>query len=246
LQFFLICAIIVGKNSNKTTMNSGTYFQNWGDAVVASLQNVWYRLLDGLPTFVGALVVLIVGILVASSLGKLAKKLVEYARVDDLMARTGLLNQLGTQFKVSVLIGWIVKWFFIITTLLAVVNILNIEQVTSFLEQVLLYIPNVIAAVIILALGLIAGNFFHNIVERATKASSMSEAAVGALSAIAKWSIVIFAFMAALVQLGIASGLIQILFTGFVAMLALAGGLAFGLGGREKASRWLDKIDRPK
>ncbi len=226
-------------------MESETYFENWGDAVVASLQNVWYRLLDGLPTFIGALVVLIVGILIASFLGKLAKKLVEYAQVDQLVGKTGLMDQFGTKFSISSLIGWIVKWFFIITTLLAVVNILNIEQVTSFLEQVLLYIPNVIAAVIILALGLIAGNFIYHVVDRASRASAMSEAAVSAMSAIAKWAIVIFALMAALVQLGIASDLIRILFTGFVAMLALAGGLAFGLGGREKASKWIDKIDRP-
>jgi hypothetical protein len=226
-------------------MNSGTNFENWGDAVVASLQNVWNQLLNGLPTFVAALVVLIVGILIASFLGKLAKKLVSYAQVDSLVGKTGVQDQLGTRVSISDLIGWIVKWFFIIATLLAVVNILNIEQVTSFLEQVLLYIPNVVAAVIILALGLIAGNFFHDVVERATTASGMSEASVGALSAIAKWAIVIFSLMAALVQLGIAAELIQILFTGFVAMLALAGGLAFGLGGRDKASKWLDKVDRP-
>jgi hypothetical protein len=226
-------------------MNSGTNFENWGDAVTASLQNVWNQLLNGLPTFVAALVVLIAGILIASFLGKLAKKLVSYAQVDSLVGKTGVQDQLGTRISISDLIGWIVKWFFIIATLLAVVNILNIEQVTSFLEQVLLYIPNVIAAVIILALGLIAGNFFNDVVERATTASGMSNASVGALSAIAKWAIVIFSLMAALVQLGIAAELIQILFTGFVAMLALAGGLAFGLGGREKASKWLDKVDRP-
>ena len=226
-------------------MNSNGYFENWGDAVVASLQNVWFQFLDGLPTFIGAIVVLIVGILIASFLGKLAKKLIEYARVDHFVGKTGLMDQFGTKFSISALIGWIVKWFFIIATLLAVVNILNIEQVTSFLEQVLLYIPNVIAAVIILALGIIAGNFVHNVVDQATRASGMSEAAISAMSTIAKWAIVIFALMAALVQLGIASDLIRILFTGFVAMLALAGGLAFGLGGRDKAARWLEKIDRP-
>jgi hypothetical protein len=226
-------------------MNSGTNFENWGDAVMASLQNVWNQLLNGLPTFVAALVVLIAGILIASFLGKLAKKLVGYAQVDSLVGKTGVQDQLGTRVSIGDLIGWIVKWFFIIVTLLAVVNILNIEQVTSFLEQVLLYIPNVVAAVIILALGLIAGNFVHDVVERTSSASGMSNASVGALSAIAKWAIVIFSLMAALVQLGIAAELIQILFTGFVAMLALAGGLAFGLGGRDKASKWLDKVDRP-
>jgi hypothetical protein len=157
-----------------------------------------------------------------------------------------VFDHLGTQFKVSTLIGWVVKWFFIVVTLLAVVNILNIPQVSSFLDQVLLYIPNVVVAIIILALGLIAGNFFYNVVNRAATASHMSAAAVSGLAALAKWAIVIFALMAALVQLGIAAGLIQILFTGFVAMLALAGGLAFGLGGRDKAARWLDKIDQPR
>jgi hypothetical protein len=72
-----------------------------------------------------------------------------------------------------------------------------------------------VVAVIILSLGLIAGNFLYNVVERAVKASSMSDASVSALSGIAKWAVVIFALMAALVQLGIASSLIQILFTGF-------------------------------
>ena len=225
-------------------MDSNGNFQSWGDAISASLQNVWTQFLNGLPTFLAAFVVLVIGILIASFLGKLVKKVLDMGKIDDLVNRTGVNNQLGTSISITTVIAWVVKWFFIIATLLAVVNILNIEQVTEFLNQVLLYIPNVVVAIIILALGVIAGNFVHNVVDGTASASGMSQAAVDAMAAISKWAIVIFALMAALVQLGIASNLIQILFTGFVAMVALAGGLAFGLGGREKASRWLDKIDR--
>ncbi len=223
-------------------MDSNGNFQNWGDAISASLQNVWAQFLNGLPAFLAAVVVLIIGILIASFLGRLVKKVLDMGKIDDLVNRTGVNRELGTSISITSLIAWVVKWFFIIVTLLAVVNILNIEQVTAFLNQVLVYIPNVVVAIIILALGLIAGNFVHGVVDSTSRASGMSAAATSALSAISKWAIVVFALMAALVQLGIAADLIRILFTGFVAMVALAGGLAFGLGGREKASRWLDKI----
>jgi hypothetical protein len=225
-------------------MESNGNFQNWGDAITQSLHNVWARFLNGLPTFLVAVIVLIVGVLIASFLSKLVKKIVEYGKIDDLVDSTGVFKSLGTSFSISNVLSWVVKWFFIIVTLLAVVNILNIPQVTSFLQQVLLYIPNVVVAIIILALGVIAGNFVQNLVEGTASTSGLSAVAVDALAAISKWAVIIFSLMAALVQLGIASSLIQILFTGFVAMVALAGGLAFGLGGRDKASRWLDKIDQ--
>lgn len=225
-------------------MDSNGNFQSWGDAIGASLQNVWTQFLNGLPTFLVAVIVLVIGILIASFLGRLVKKVLDMGKIDDLVNRTGVNRELGTNISITAVIAWVVKWFFIIATLLAVVNILNIEQVTAFLNQVLVYIPNVVVAVIILALGLIAGNFVHNVVNATASASGMSRTAVDSLASIAKWAVVIFALMAALVQLGIAADLIRILFTGFVAMVALAGGLAFGLGGRDKASRWLDRIDR--
>lgn len=225
-------------------MDPNGNFQSWGDAIGGSLRNVWMQFLNYLPTFLAAVIVLIIGILIASFLGKLVKRVLDMGKIDDLVNSTGINRQLGTSISITTVVAWVVKWFFIIATLLAVVNILNIEQVTSFLNQVLFYIPNVVVAVIILALGVIAGNFVHNIVDGTASASGMSRTAVDTMAAISKWAIVIFALLAALVQLGIASSLIQILFTGFVAMVALAGGLAFGLGGRDKASRWLDKIDR--
>mgnify|MGYP001617622362 FL=1 len=151
---------------------------------------------------------------------------------------------LGLRFALSNFVGWIVKWFFIVVILIAVTDFLGWTQVTDFLSEVALYIPNVIIAVVILTVGLVMGQFVHNVVEKSIKVSGSPTPAYKPLAALSKWAIIIFALLASLVQLGVATALIQILFTGLVAMLAIAGGLAFGLGGKEKASKWLDTIEK--
>jgi hypothetical protein len=221
------------------------YFQNWNAAITASLQNIWTKIVAFVPEVLGALVIIVIGLIVAGALGKLAKKLVHLTHVDALAQKIGLSRRFedaGIKFSISGVIGWIVKWFFIIVTLIAAVDILKLQQVTKFLQDVALYIPNVIVAVVILVIGLVIGQFSYQIVEKTAKASHLTAHIGDVLAAIAKWSIVIFALMASLTQLSIATRLIEILFTGFVAMLALALGLSFGLGGREKASRFLEKL----
>jgi len=81
----------------------------------------------------------------------------------------------------------------------------------------------------------------YGIIERTTKASTMLAGLSGVLAAMAKWAVIIFAVMASLNQLKIAANLIQILFAGLVFAVTLAAGLAFGLGGRDKAKEFLDK-----
>jgi small-conductance mechanosensitive channel len=105
-----------------------------------------------------------------------------------------------------------------------------------------MYLPNVIIAVIILLVGVLVANFTRNVVKSAVEAAKLTSGDF--LSGLSRWSILVFSFMAALVQLGIAEGLIQTLFTGFIAMLAIAGGLAFGLGGKDQAAKVLGKLKR--
>ena len=223
------------------------YFTTWNEAFKASLLNIWAKVVSLAPELLGALLVLLVGLIVAALLGTLAKKLVAYTHVDKLFHKLGVaerLENLGVHFSVSAIVGWIVKWFFIVVVLIAVVDILHLQQVTQFLHDVALYIPNVIVAVVILVIGLLIGQFVYQIVEKSTKASHLSSRSAHAVAAIAKWSIVIFALLASLTQLSIATRLIEILFTGFVAMLALALGLSFGLGGKEHAKKFLDDMEK--
>ncbi len=220
-------------------------FMTWQKAITTALQGIWSKIVMILPDVLAAVIVLIVGLFVSSLLGRLIRRMVEFTRLDNFLQRAvGLakLKDRGMEIKAAALVGWFVKWFFIIVTFIAVADILKWAQLTSFFESVALYIPNVIITVLILLAGFVLGGGLQDIVVKAVKASTLPASSAGMIGTFARWSVVVFAVMAALTQLGIAADLVKILFTGFVGMLALAGGLAFGLGGQTHASGWLDKV----
>lgn len=222
-------------------------FSTWSDAVTGSVQNLWLKFVNVLPNVLGALIILAFGMLLASALGVVVTRLVKVTRVDDLLAKTrlpALFKDTGIHFSLARLAGWVAKWFLMIVALLTIADVLGWTQVTSFLQSVALYVPNVLIAIVILAVGLVVGHYVHDAVERAVKASKLPIHTVGTLALIAEWSIVIFSVMAVLAQLGVAARLVEILLSGLVFGLALAFGLAFGLGGRDKAKEWLEKMDR--
>ncbi|PIY96707.1 MAG: hypothetical protein COY66_03275 [Candidatus Kerfeldbacteria bacterium CG_4_10_14_0_8_um_filter_42_10] len=219
--------------------------QTWGDTIATSFQDLWIRFVNSLPSLIGAILVIVIGWLVAVGLGKLITEILRKLWLDKAIKKTRineLFEKAGVPFNVSNAIGFLVKWFLIIVSILAAADILNLNQVTAFLNRVLLYIPNVVIAVVVLLFGALFANFIAQIVESAVKAARLTTGHF--LAAIAKWSIIVFSVLAALVQLGIAASLLQILFTGLVAMIAIAGGLAFGLGGRIHAEKILGQIEK--
>ncbi|MEK7086018.1 MAG: hypothetical protein AAB953_03325 [Patescibacteria group bacterium] len=220
------------------------YFETWRDAVTASLQELFFKVTSFLPNIVAALIVLVLGVIIAASLGQVVKKIVEFTRVDRLLDKLGFNRTFKTLGKVSIasLLGWLVKWFLILVVLMAVADILKMPQIIDFLQEVARFLPNVVIAVVILLIGFVGGNFVYEITLRSVKTAKMHSPRF--LANLAKWSIVIFALMASLIQLNIASSLVQTLFTGLIAMLAIAGGIAFGLGGKEKAAKWLDTMEK--
>ncbi len=223
-------------------------FSDINNAFMSSSQIIWHNIVDFLPTLILAIVVLVVGLLIASMLGSLITKITKSLKVDKLLNTVGLADKLkeeDVQFSLSGLFGWIVKWFIIIAVLLTVANMLSLDAVSDFLKEVLLYIPNVLVAVVILTIGLVVGNFTAELVEKSVRMSDfINNTSIQTLKRITKWVIVLFAVMAALSQLGIAPQLIQIFFTGVVMMFALAGGLAFGLAGRDKAKEVIERMFR--
>ena len=211
--------------------------------IQGSFEELWQELILFLPHFAGAIAVLLVGMLISITLGKVVIKIVAMLRLDEFALKLEVkqaLQKIGVKLHIGHLLGWTIKWFCLIVFLIAATDILGWDQVTDYLKQVVFYIPNVIIAVIILLAGILLGTFVHNVIRSAVEAAHISCA--NFLASLAKWAIIIFSLMAAFVQLQIAQELIRILFTGFVAMLALAGGLAFGLGGREHAARFLDRL----
>ena len=219
------------------------FVQTWADVIAYSLQNLWGGFVIFLPNFLGALIVLIIGLVIAAGLGKLVEKLVDALKFDRLLAQLGLnkiLERADVSLHSGYFVGALVRWFFVIVTLLAVSDILRLVAFSDFLTQVLLYVPNIVIAVLIMLAGVVMAAFASKLVRASVLASRLHSAHF--LGALTKWSILIFAFLAALSQLGVAGALVNTLIMGFVAMLAIAGGLAFGLGGKDVAAAWLGKI----
>jgi hypothetical protein len=215
------------------------------DLFVSSFEQIWTGFVGFLPRFLGAVLVLTIGWAIAVGIGKLVEEILKTLKLDHLVERmhlTKAFERSGVKFHTSVFFGWLVRWFFIIVFLVTATDILGWVEITEFLRTILLYIPNVIIGMVILVAGVVLGNLVGRVVEHSVGAAKFESAAmVGSLS---RWALIIFSFLAALHQLRIAPELIEVLFTGFVAMLSLAGGIAFGLGGRNEAERVLERLRR--
>lgn len=206
------------------------------DIVRGSLWQVYANVVSVLPEVVGAFIVFIIGLIVAPLIGGIVKKLIELTKIDTLTRKAGIREALGGfgDVSISAVIGKLVKWFILFVALVAAAEILNWTQLSLLLNEIVFYIPNVIIAVIVIAVGMIAGQFVSGFVERASHEVGNPKA----LAKLTRVAIVLFSVLVALTQLGIAPSLIQILFAGLVLALALA----FGLGGRERASEILSKL----
>lgn len=221
---------------------NGTY----QSSIAAALQALYDKVISFLPNLIVAVLVLLIGWLIAEFLGRLVFKLLELIKIDHLANRLGmnhLAQRVGRKLSIAMFGQWLVKWFFIVGAFLAASDILGLNQVSTFLySSVLPYFGNVVVAVAILLIGSYAANFLADLV-RGTLAVGQFKTS-GTAVAITRWSIMIFAILAALSQLGIASSFLQSLFIGIVAMIAIAGGLAFGIGGSDWAKKILEKISQ--
>ena len=218
-------------------------FTELGAGLSSTLSATWDGIVMVAPNLVGAVIIFIVGLFVAEGLGRLVSKAAKKLYVDQAVSTTGLkgiLEKVGFRLEISKALGLLVTWFLYAVALIASADVLGLSQISEFLRSVVLYIPNVIIAVVILVVGTVVSNFIHTLVRETSVAAQLASAVL--LANGAKYAIIIFTSMAALIQLGVATSLIQILFTGLVFMISLAGGVAFGLGGKERAKEVLDKL----
>jgi hypothetical protein len=216
---------------------------SWSEVITSSFQRAWEVVVRFLPSFIAALVVLIIGLLVASVLKALFEKLISALRVDSALKKLGLeevVSRAGYHLNSGKFVGSLVYWFAVVVVVLAVSDILGLWGLSQCLNEVLTYFPNIIVAVLILLASLVVANFLRGLV-RASVASARLHAPKF-LGALTWWTVVVFGFLAALLQLGIAGELIQSIVMGFIAMLALAGGIAFGLGGKDYAAHLINKL----
>jgi len=215
------------------------------DIVRASLLTLWGRVAGFVPQLVAAIVVFLVGWLIAILLGKLAWHIVRIIRLDRGIEAVGLKKvweRSGYKLNTPLFFYEVVKWFFIVVFLMAATDILGLTQVTQFLRTVVGYLPNVIVAALVLLIGVLVARFLEGLVRGSVKAAQLASANV--LGSITKWAVLIFSLLVALNQLRVADEIIRIVIIGIVAAGALALGLSFGLGGKSHAEEVIAKMRR--
>ena len=215
------------------------------DIVRSSLLALWGGVALFLPRFIAAIVVFLVGWLIAELLGKLAYHVVKILHVDNALGRVGFRQaweRSGFKLNTPMLFYELVKWFFVAVFLMAATNILGLGQVSEFLRTVVFYLPNVIVAMVILLIGILVAKFLEGLVKASVKAAGLMSA--NFLGALTKWAVFTFSLLIALAQLKVADDIIKIVITGLIAAGALAMGLAFGLGGVKHAEQMIGDLRR--
>jgi hypothetical protein len=211
-----------------------------------SSTELWSDVMSFLPQLIMAILVVIVGWIIASMVGSVVKKLFQKLNLNEALDKAGvdnLTNRAGLAFKPDVFVGSLVKWFIIIVFLVVAFDILQLQAVTAFMRgEVLGYLPHVFAAVLILFVSMIVAGLAGTSLTATLRASNIGQAEL--FGKITRLIIIVFGIMASLNQLKIAEELVQTLFAGIVFALSLGTGLAFGLGGKEFASQLIAKMTR--
>jgi len=221
---------------------------DWSAGFITGLTAGLARLFGAIPNIIGALLLLIIGWIIAGIVGNLFAKLCRAVHVDTVSSRVGaagFLEQTGTRLKASDILGEVVKWVIRLVFIEMAAEQLGMPQVSQIINQILGFVPNIIVAVIILGVGAFLGKLLGGIVHGAASEARLGNA--GLLSRFTYGAVIAFAIIAALNELNVAPVVVNTLYIGLVAAVALALGLAFGLGGRDTAARlteqWAGQIE---
>lgn len=218
---------------------------DWYAITLESLQDLWQGFLGFLPSLVGALLIFFIGWVISVAVGRLVgdilkrlnfNKIFEKGNWDEALAKADI------KVDAAAFIGSIFKWSLVIVFLLASVEVLGLTQLAGFLKDVLAYLPNVVVASLIFVVAVVIADISEKVLRALVESTQVGYGHV--VGVIVRYSIWVFALIAILMQLGIAPMLLQTVLTGVVALIVIAGGLAFGLGGKDMAAEILSDLKR--
>lgn len=217
--------------------------QDWTTVTWQALQNLWQGFLNFIPKLVGAIIVFVIGWFIAVWIGKLVAEILRRLRLDRIFEKSKwdeTLQKAEFRMKVSDFIGGIVKWVLVIVFLLAAVEILGLTQFAIFLRAIVGWLPNLVVAAAIFVVAVIVADISEKLVRAIV--GKMNVSYVKLIGSIVRWAIWIFAILAILSQLGVAKDIVQIVVTGFVALIVISCSIAFGLGGKDLARDVLENF----
>jgi hypothetical protein len=216
---------------------------SWKNLIVAPVQEMLTKILAYLPNLLGALVILIVGWIVAKAIKRLIEGVLKAIRFDVLADKagvTGIIKKGDLKITASQLVSGLVYWLVIIMVLVMVVNALGLPKASDVLVSLFAYVPNVIAALFVMVVAMFLASFVSGIVRTAAGNANLPGPEIYA--GLTRWAIIIFAATIALGELGIATLLVTTTFNIILGGVCLALSLAFGLGGKDIAARYLEEL----
>ena len=211
--------------------------RDWGDAVLASITQALALFVAAIPKIIGFVIILVIGWFVASLVAKGAAALLRSVRFNEMSQRSGFagfVRRTGVQADPTNFVAEIAKWFIRLITLVVAFDALGLPAVSDILRQLLLWLPNLAVAIGVLVIGGLAANALAGLVRGATAEADLGNPEL--LASIARVAVWAFAIVVAVNQIGIARDLVNLLFMATVGAVALALGLAFGIGGRDTAA----------
>lgn len=222
---------------------------SWNDAVLTSTTNLLNGIAAAVPSIIGAIVVILLGWIFAAMAKSFFKRVLDIMNFDRIASRVGVdtfLKEAGFPTSPKEAATELLRWFIIVSFVLAGLSILGIPAVNEVLTNIVDYIPKVIAAVFILAGGLLLANFLSDVLRGSLRTLELPVA--DTLASVAKWMLIVFTVLAVIRQLEIVPDLVNIIFMGIVGAVALGFGLMIGLGGKDVTNdifrEWYTKMRR--
>jgi len=216
---------------------------DWNAVVMTPVAEMLGRIAGFLPTLLGVLIILIVGWIIAGMLKSLVVKVLKLIQLDTASEKAGLgdvLRRGGIRQTLSELIGVLIYWLILLMVFMTALNALGMTVAASLLDKVILYIPNVIAAVFILALGIFFSSMIGTIVRTASSNAGITQAKF--LGQLTQTLIMIFASIITLEQLNIASSVLNFAINIILASFGLALAIAVGLGSKDIAGKMIQDL----
>lgn len=214
---------------------------NVANTLLQSLNQGLFTAAAFVPNLISGLIIFLIGVLLASLVKRLIIELLNALKIEHYLKKYEI-PEARKDFSWTNILAEIARWFVIVLFLIPTADVWGLPQVTTILNTFLLYLPNVFVAAIIGLVGMVFAKLTAELVRASTRQFSPDVSRT--LSTTVRIAISIFVLLAVLNQLGVAQDLIRILFTGFVAMIAIAGGIAFGLGGKDFAHALLEKLQK--
>jgi mechanosensitive ion channel-like protein len=212
---------------------------NWLEAVMVSIAAALMAVLSFLPALIGAIVILVIGWILSGLVANVVTRLLERVGFNHAAERTGVTTFIARtgahDFTAARVVAELVKWFIRLIFLEAAAAAIHLNAVTDIINRIVLFIPNLIVALLVLMVGALVARFVGDLVRGS--ASEMGFGNPNMLASISRVAILAFAVIVAVNQVGIAAAIVNTLFMAIVFALALAVGLAFGLGGRDTAAQ---------